>query len=345
MSRKNKKLVVAIETDPKAAKKLLKASKTIEAIARQGGYSPQPVSVISPDQVSWPSHFSTTWAEQFLKSGSEAIAKTAGKLGITFKSPVRVIPQTYNSRKLSAKAMADFVQNERASMLAIVTHVNPKNRFLPFGGFAETTMALAEVPVLAVSAIAAPLKNFQTILLATEFWDESKVAFLKTLEVAKALGCRVRLFHAILSPVGPSTAFSSPMVPTSFEIAAYLEEDEARLRKIAKSWVDLAKAEGVEVEVVFDKGLGSVSSRVLRACAGKGKNRADIVAIAPQIGSLGALFFGSTTRDILRKSKIPVLLIHAGENVKEKKDDKNQRSEDRQSNGDKPHHDRIVGAT
>lgn len=310
MSRKNVKLFVAIETNPKNTNKLSRASKTIRAIVRQGTYDAQPVSVISPDQVSLPANFSSTWAEQFVRSGIEAVSKTTKKLNIPFRNPPRVLPQTYRSRKVSAQTITEFAQEEKAGMLVLITHLKSRYGFLPFGGFAEATMSLSKVPVLTVNAKARPLEKIRTILFATDYSVECKQGFLKTLKIAKTLGAKVRLFHVLPRAVGPFTVAGSPMWMSSFEIVAFLDKEEARIRKIAESWAKQAKSEGVAVEIVFDKGTSGTAERILRASHGVGKNRADMIALTPKIAQLGAFLFGSTSREILRKSKVPVLHIH-----------------------------------
>lgn len=344
MSRKHEKLIVAVETNVKATKKLLNASKTIDAIIRQGHYEAQPVSVVSPDQVSFPANFTTTWAEQFARSGVEAVAKTVKKLRVGFKSPPKILPQAFQSRKLSARTITEFASNEGAEMLVLITHLKERTGFLPFGGFAEATMNLSSVPVLAISAKSKPLKKISTLMLTTDFSDECKNGFLATLKIAKSLGCKIRLYHVLARPVPIYTAVGSPMVLSSFEIAAYLDEEEERLRRMAKAWIKFAAGQGVEMEAVFDKGIGSVSSRILRASRGGGKNGADVIALAPQMGRIGAFFFGSTSREILRKSQVPVLLIHGQENRKDTKDAKNQKNQSRKFDDNEAHYDRLLRA-
>lgn len=142
---------------------------------------------------------------------------------------------------------------------------------------------------------------YKNILLPTDFSKGSDEAFEHAKDIAKSMGATIHLLHVI-----------QPMVyPTGIEIAhESLVNLEGDLESVAKK--NLAKIEkrlndlGIDTESTVL--MGKPSEQITEY---SNRYEMDLVVIATH-GSSGLehFLFGSTTEKVIRKVKVPVLVVH-----------------------------------
>lgn len=142
---------------------------------------------------------------------------------------------------------------------------------------------------------------YKNILLPTDFSKGSDEAFEHAKDIAKSMGATIHLLH-VIQPV---------VYPTGIEIAhESLVNLEGDLESVAKK--NLAKIEkrlndlGIDTESTVL--MGKPSEQITEY---SNRYEMDLVVIATH-GSSGLehFLFGSTTEKVIRKVKVPVLVVH-----------------------------------
>ena len=309
MARKTEKLVIALDPFASEKRRLGNAAASLNKLIHQAGFEASAASVVTPEFVSWPASFPPDLSSAMEAAGKAALDKLVANLGLNLKRRSKSLVETHRSRSSAAGMLAQSAVDDGMNMIAVITHLNERAGFAPLGGFAEALMSRSRVPVLAINRRAKAISRFSTVLFATDFSDECKRAFADLLPLAKRLGARVRLYHRFFTPIEPMFVTGSPFVPPQALLDSYLEDHEHETRSQAEAWIALGKQSGVEVDFVLDKASGGVVERILAESHGRGERSADLIALAPQTGTIAARILGSTSRAVLNLSKKPVLLL------------------------------------
>lgn len=144
------------------------------------------------------------------------------------------------------------------------------------------------------------MKNFKTILFATDFSECSQRAFEYAYALCKTSGARLEIIHTIGEPVD-LRGFYVPHV--SFDVLAKEIEDSA------KKMMEEFCAENLSD--TDDYGTLVISGMPYEEIIQQAKNvEADIIVMGTHGRSgLDHVLFGSTTEKVVRKSPVPVLSV------------------------------------
>lgn len=141
-----------------------------------------------------------------------------------------------------------------------------------------------------------------TVVIATDFTPSSRAAFDQGVALAKELGGRILLVHA-LKPLGaPGLEPSHPETsPTENETA----EATPQVGLVGTEWVDLARAQGIEADVVVKP--GHPSALIIEEA-----RRVDAHTIV--LGSQGKhgltkAFLGSVADEVRKTTERPVIVV------------------------------------
>lgn len=302
-------LIVALDEfslDPSL--KLGAGLATLEVFARAMKWKRQAISVVSPDQVKWPSDFDGSWADEFEALGSAALDSFMKTQKIRYELKSEVVLQPTHSVKASAKSLAVFAKKRGAAAIALLTHVHQGGALSLPGAFATSVIGAARAPVLAVNAKAPAVKKLDTILIASDFSRAGSKAFAESLELFRRSGAKLILFHALSTPVRPEIFSGAALAGGYANIEHYFDAEKASRKRIGEKWLKKAWAAGIDAELV----VHSSSSPPARAIidAAKSKN-ADAIVMTERTGPIGAFLLGSVTRDVLAQSTLPVFVMKA----------------------------------
>lgn len=144
------------------------------------------------------------------------------------------------------------------------------------------------------------MKEFKTILFATDFSDCSDKAFEYAYALCKASGARMELMHTIDEPVD-LRGFYVPHV--SFDVL-FKEIEESAIKMMNEFCKEKFSAtDNYGVLVV----PGVSHEEIIKQAVNL---NADVIVMGTHGRSgLDHVLFGSTTEKVLRKSKIPVLSV------------------------------------
>jgi len=200
------------------------------------------------------------------------------------------------STTTAVQAFLDLAKKQKSELLAIFTQ--DKKDFVKFtlGSFAETAMELSPQNLLIVSPNVKPISKLSTIFYASDFQEKNKSDILEMLDLSNHLKSKIVIYHhsqelALLKKDKKNT----DLLKHKKNLDQFCDwiQDQARLKK-------------AKVKIVLDSNLTSVSESILKAAK---KEKAQIIAVTAKTGNLKAMFTGSTTRQVVRASEVPVLVL------------------------------------
>lgn len=200
---------------------------------------------------------------------------------------------------------------EKPDLLALTTAGKSGLKRLFFGSVAEEVIRLSGAPLFILGPNVPPLKPTKkdrpfTIAVATDLSRNSVKIEKYATEIAKNTNAKLIFVHHLYHAFGPifRTALAHPQ--GAHELAHTLEQIREEAFDKIRTKKKLLKAANIECDFVLDFESDSAADAVLEVC----KNNVSLIVLGTQGRSaLGKAFLGSTTRDVLSKSKTPVIIV------------------------------------
>lgn len=245
--------------------------------------------------------FLETWNEL-----ASAAKKNLNRLLLSSKipnlQPPQVIAQEDSSIGKAVTSLIAFALEEKVDAIAVSSHGRKGVARILLGSFAETLVLHSPIPVLVINPAWAPHKKIKHIIFPTDFSEASKLAYTRTLRLARTIGCKVLLFHK--TQFAPVTF--GLVVPPMGKKAT--QEVLKILYKKGESWAKMGQILGVDVKFYLADQPGYALEDILKAA--KRHPSTAMIAMASQSGSVESVILGSLTRQVLRNASCPVLTIH-----------------------------------
>lgn len=146
---------------------------------------------------------------------------------------------------------------------------------------------------------------FTHLLVPVDGTELSDRAVAKSLELAVKLGARVTGFVA--EPMPPLPTMSANVVSYQRDTEAHQARTEAHARNVLAAFAARAAEQGVPFDGRFQRS-DSVDEAIAKAAEEFGCDL--IVMVTHGRGAFGELLFGSHTKNVLSRSKMPMLVLH-----------------------------------
>ncbi len=303
MNEKPMKVLWAVDPFGEDKAFQLKVARALMGFTKGTAVAIEPVCVLSPDQMRVPKAIFSDGKKDYRLHAEKTLVNWCKQLkGAAFVAPTLLVQESFSVGE-SAKTLIQYAKNTGASLIGVGTHTRkPLHRFF-FGSFAETLSLISDVPTLIVPPRAEANLKVDRVLFPTDFSDKSQKAFTQILELAKERKLKVVLFHKIqFEPPPPLFGFEPVAIYKDF-----VAEDIVKKRAQADKWCQLAKQRGVNAELALDTKPGDPVPAILASAK---KQRCSIIGLASESGSISGLLLGSISRQLLRKSPIPVWVVH-----------------------------------
>lgn len=279
------------------------AARVLQSLSQSLPFTIQPVSVILEDQIPYlvgqvhsPADFKTqiedgvkTWLNHF-----------------QFRSvlPFQLLVEKEFSLKSGVKTLLQFASDNHFDVIIASTHAKKRNGESELGTFAETLFLYSHTPILLVSPKAKVPQHYKEIFFPTDLSTASRQALKAVESIATGLKAHVTLFHKIFS-------FTKDVVEFPYSADArsnYLErvhyDQQGELEKLTEE----LKAEGIPTSFVIDRVEADYISKSITQRAER--TRDCLIAMASHTGNDSLSLPGSITRQVIRGTTIPVLVLH-----------------------------------
>jgi len=203
----------------------------------------------------------------------------------------------------AARTLQEFALDNGATLIAVTSRSQSGVKRLVLGSFAESLVLQARVPLLITTPKTRPVEAIENILFATDLSPASSRAFPRVLELAARHRAKLLLLHAsqFLSEHGEA-AFGPPE-----SYSDLLAIDKAEKRRLLGELAEQCCENGLASEVLFIEEQEDPATVILKAAK---KLKSTIVALVSQKEGLDVPLLGSVTRKVVRRSSLPVWVIH-----------------------------------
>lgn len=146
---------------------------------------------------------------------------------------------------------------------------------------------------------------YKRLLVPVDGSELSRRAVDESLDLAKQLGAAVTGFVVEALPPLPSSG--AGLSNYEREVSEHDARTAAHANKVLAKFAELAAAAGVSYESHYDRD-DDIAGAIAKAAELKGCDL--IVMVTHGRGTFGELLFGSQTKNVMARSKLPLLVLH-----------------------------------
>jgi nucleotide-binding universal stress UspA family protein len=203
--------------------------------------------------------------------------------------------ETFSTTK-AVDRLLSLTKSRGSDLLALYTHAHHGFIRFTMGSFAETAIHRSKISLLLVNPKTHFSTNIKRIFFATDFSPSAKKHFKKVVEICKQLKSDLVVFHQAEVIYKWSLDESNP------EIKAYREKVKQK-----QSWIEQeCKHVGIVSKVIVASEFTGTTDLILKNA---NKEKADLIVLSAKTGPFAALMGGSITRQVVRGSTKPVLIL------------------------------------
>lgn len=219
------------------------------------------------------------------------------------KAQVAVKPENRHVMDLPVLSISNSVDEtlklatrRKCDTVALFTHGKKGvDRFL-MGSFAETMVHRSKLSLLLMNPRAKWAGKIGKVLFLDDFSEGSKDDLRRVIALCSERRAELVVFHY------PHATYDWAFDNENPIVARYRKSVDRRKKSIEL----LCRRAGVKTEVIVKGGMNQISSAAFDLQEKKG---ADLIVVAAKMGGFGALLGGSVTRQIIRRSPVPVLVL------------------------------------
>jgi len=274
----------------------------------------QPVYVFTPGQFSLSSEIATPysgpWLDQFRPAAEKALATLMKSIPRDWQTlPPRVLTQGFSSNFGAVKSLIKFSNQWQADLIVSSSHGRKGLKRLVLGSFSESLVQRSPVPVIVVGPRSRTVRSFERILFPTQFGKLSKDAFRECIGLAKSLQSKVTLFHALPHPFEPVFQAGVYLLGGNWIPAEnYYSHDLGHHERHVHHWVRYAQRQGVECDQNIQTEARLIATSIVQLAI---KYKHSMICMEMQSGPWMSALLGSITKQVLRSSPCPVVVLNS----------------------------------
>lgn len=227
----------------------------------------------------------------------EKLLQTAMKKLRIKVSKCTVLVEEGLSLTSSVKRLAAYLNRSQTNVAIVASRAKSGLSRLLMGSFAESLVHFSPVDLLIFNENSSVHKRApKTLLFAHDFSRSADKGLDRAIDYAKAWGCKLHIIHI------PGPTYGFKFSGQNAEIENYRKRVRRKLGLIKEK---LIKA-GVFGSAELDPRWSPVAERILKRASAV---TADFVLVVAKSGKLASLLGGSVSRQILRASPVPVLVV------------------------------------
>jgi nucleotide-binding universal stress UspA family protein len=279
--------------DNKALRK--KGASLLKSI-RQSGDSVIAVYVASDEELTSARGAGKNAGKRFSDVAADQVRAQLIALGLKDVG-VSIASEPRFSLTAAVRKLVDHVAGQKADLLISSTHGRTGMKRFLLGSFAETLIHFAKTDlVLFNEKTEVPLRAPRRLLYAHDFSRKGDEGFKRALGYANSWGSELHVVHV------PQPSFAVRFEGQDPAVETYRKKVRAKVNKVEAALKE-ADVRGSVSLLTQTKALTDLIQATAR------KVDADMILASAQAGRLAALLGGSVTRNLIRESRIPTLVM------------------------------------
>lgn len=209
---------------------------------------------------------------------------------------IHVVDYETMSNTKSVDRLLKLASDRGADLIGLFTHARKGYLRLAMGSFAETAIHRSKLSLLIFNPKTKVTPKIKNILYASDFSPASEKHLKTVMAYCKELKCDLTVFHQAEVIYKWSLDESNP------KIHAYRRKVDRM-----KSWIEQeCHRVGISGDVIVAADFKATSDLIFATMK---KKKIDLVVVSAKVGPMAALMGGSITRQIVRGSEVPVLIL------------------------------------
>lgn len=254
------------------------------------------VFVASPNYTELSTAFEVSEKDRFSLYPESLIQTAMKKLGVKTSKCTVLVEKTLSMTN-SVRQLASYLNRSKTTVAIVASRAKTGLSRLVMGSFAESLVHFSPVDLLIFNETSKINEQSpKTLLFAHDYSKSADKGLERAIDYAKNWGCKLHVIHI------PDPAYSFKFSGQGDEVEYYRKRVRHKLARIEKK-VELA---GVLGSVELDPRWNNPAERILKRASIVG---ADFVLVVAKSGKLASLLGGSVTRQVLRTSPVPVLVV------------------------------------
>lgn len=266
----------------------------------------EPVYVLSPSEISLHMLESESQLAQYEPAAKKAILSITQKAKIKGLIPATILTDYKSSLSGAVDSLKQHAQQRNADLILVSTHAKTGVARFFAGSFTETLITHANTSVLCVNPKTkhSPVKR---IIFATDLSTRSIGIYPLLLKWALVLKAEVILYHCIPTPLEPVLQSGVYLMGGGWvPFGDYIKTESKERKKALNQMVEQARELGVKAKSLLEQKKSSIVDALLKSSI---REKTDCIALAIESGPIEATLLGSISRQIVRSSSKPVLLL------------------------------------
>lgn len=212
-----------------------------------------------------------------------------------------------SSTRRAVSAILRHAQKSGADLIAVGTHSRTGVKRFFLGSFAETLAIQATTPILVMNPRTKSKASLRSVLYATDFSERSRQGLEVLCRSFESSKPRIILFHSFVPFTGMYVEpFFAGSLPEG-TLKTLTDDEFENLRRTGEKWCAAVRSKGYPVELQFGRKSMYVDEQILSAAR---RQNVGMIALTSMSGEVASAVLGSTTRQLLRESPLPVWVVH-----------------------------------
>lgn len=301
-----KKIIWAFDPYTDIVETWKRTEETVNCLNVNDGFEVEPVYVLGSDLLKWVGNVTPPQIEHIRPFVDKTLQERISALKIKHLKAPEVIESMNTSRRQDVKSLVEYVNNQKPNLLVLNTHAREGVKRFFMGSFAENILLQCKSPILYINPSIEPVQSMKSALFPTDFSDHSFGVFKKFIKELDGVLKSVTVFSKVLRPINAFaeagvTALGGAWVAPE----QYIEQEKKFRSEDSDKWLQYAKEQGLECDLIIDDSLGDVVDSV-----GIYEKDVDFVAMSSESGPMESVVVGSIARSVIRNSNKPVMVCH-----------------------------------
>ena len=146
---------------------------------------------------------------------------------------------------------------------------------------------------------------YKRLLVPVDGSEISLRAMTESLALAKQLGASVTGF--VVEHLPPLPSSGAALANYQREVSEHDAKTQAHANRVLAKFGEMAAETGIDFDAHYDR-EDDIAGAIAKAAEAKGADL--IVMVTHGRGAFGELLFGSHTKNVLARSKLPLLVLH-----------------------------------
>ncbi|MBS1972617.1 MAG: universal stress protein [Bdellovibrionales bacterium] len=212
--------------------------------------------------------------------------------------PFHVYSEPSSDRSERVEKVLNIAHEHNAKVVLLTSHGRSSLGATFLGSFARDLLNKSDIPIIFINPHTSSYVVSDKVMFATDFSEQSKVAFQEFLNLVRGKTSEIILCHVLSFPYEYVDAYGMSMPLLNY----YREDQKEWAEREAQRWIKEAEGKDINIRLnnIMEESL-SAPAHSIKAIAEREK--VALIGLVSHVGPIEKLVIGSVTRDLMSSQK------------------------------------------